>query len=279
MRSIRQPGPPAADRADVVPCVAEPLRLAIPAGVLLRDALAAAVAVRGFDGAVFRLVEGAFGPFAYVMPALSPDGRTAAWYSDTVRPEGVSVVESGAITLGVRDGAPFYHCHAIWREASGHRGSGHVLPEVAETAAPLVLEGVGLRGARFEARPDPETGFTLFGPMSCGATPEGANALALRLRPNQDLTLALQALAAPLGPCTLEGGVGSVIGARWEGGVGNTDRFATELFVTGARIAPDAGSVDAALVTLDGDISSGRLVRGDNPVLMTLEGVLVRALA
>jgi hypothetical protein len=275
MRSIRQPGPPPPERAVAVPCRATPLRLEIPPGLLLRDAVADAVAARGFDGAVFRFLSGGLGPFAYVMPALSPDGRTAAWYSETYRPEGVTALDTGALTLGVRDGAAFFHAHAIWREASGKRGAGHILPEVATAALPVLLEGVGLHGARFEAAPDPETGFILFAPVAVGTPPDAPNALALRLRPNQDMTQALEDLARPLGPARVEGGVGSTIGARWVGGTGDTDRFATEMFLSDGHIAPGGGRLTAGLVTLDGDIRAGRLVRGDNPVLMTLEAVLV----
>lgn len=277
MRSVRQPGAPLPDRADVVPVRAEPVRLVLPAGVLLRDAVAAAVAARGFNGAVFRYGAAAFGPFGYVMPALSPDGRTAAWYSGTHRPEGVTVIECGALTLGMRDGGPFFHSHALWREESGHRSGGHLLPEVCITAGETVLEGVGFAGACFEARPDPETGFTLFGPVPAGETPATPNGIALRLRPNQDLTGALEGLAVRhgLGRCRLFGGVGSTIGVRWADGTGETIGFATELALTDGVIDPAGGSrIDGALVDLNGAISAGTILRGDNPVLMTMEAVL-----
>jgi predicted DNA-binding protein with PD1-like motif len=262
----------------VVPVRAEPLEVTIPAGALLRDALAAAVAADGFDGAVFGLAGAAFAPFAYVMPALSPDGRTAAWYSATHSPRGVTVLDAGALTLGRRDGADFFHGHGTWRAGSGAVSGGHLLPEVCTLAAETVLRGVGLRGARFEAVPDPETGFTLFAPVATDAGPSEPNALALRLRPNQDLTLALEALAARhgLGRARLCGGVGSTIGVRWADGTGADVGFATELAVTQGVIDPAGDSaVAAVLVDVDGRVSRGRLARGDNPVLMTLEAVLV----
>ena len=62
---------------------------------------------------------GALGPFAYVMPALSKTGANAAFYSDTFRPSGVTRLKLGAMTLGERDGAPFFHCHGLWTEADG----------------------------------------------------------------------------------------------------------------------------------------------------------------
>ena len=54
---------------------------------------------------------GALGPFAYVMPALSKTGANAAFYSDTFRPKDVTQLKFAAMTLGERDGAPFFHCH------------------------------------------------------------------------------------------------------------------------------------------------------------------------
>ena len=55
--------------------------------------------------------------------------------------------------------------------------------------------------------------------------------------------------------------------------------FATELAITAGAIAPGAdgalqAELDIALVDYLGGIAEGRLVRGDNPVLMTMELVL-----
>ena len=278
-RHVRQPGPPPPERAAVVPVRAEPWAVTLPAGMLLRDALARALADAGFDGAVFDLAGAAFAPFAYVMPALSPDGRTAAWYSATHTPAGIAVLEAGALTVGLRDGAPFFHGHGIWREASGIRSGGHLLPETCTLATDTRLVGLGVRGARFEARPDPETGFTLFTPVPTGPAPAAPNGIALRLRPNQDMTRALESLAVQhgLGRARLYGGVGSTIGVRWADGTGQDVGFATELAVTAADIDPAGDSrIDAVLVDLEGRLASGTLLRGDNPILMTLEAVLVR---
>ena len=42
----------------------------------------------------------------------------------------------GAMTFGQRDGAPFFHCHALWTEADGRAGGGHILPEETLVAEP-----------------------------------------------------------------------------------------------------------------------------------------------
>jgi predicted DNA-binding protein with PD1-like motif len=277
MRRIRQPGPEAPERAVTVPVTAFDVAFTVMPGRLLLDALAEEIFTHGFDGAALRLT-GDLGPFAYVMPALSTDGKTAAWYSDTYRPDGITRLDVASLTLGWHDGQPFYHCHGLWAEADGRPGAGHLLPETVAAAGPVSVTGVGIHGARFDARPDPETGFTLFGPVATeSAKAEGGRpALALRLRPNQDITDALAALARAQGWSAprLEGGVGSIIGARYIGGNGDTDHFATEMLVRGLTGGPDDLSLDVALVDYTGQIGSGRLVPGDNPVLMTLEAVL-----
>jgi hypothetical protein len=76
----------------------------------------------------------------------------------------------------------------------------------------------------------------------------------------------------------IRGGVGSTIGARFTHG-GVTEPFATELAVTSGVIAPGRSgaleaALDVALIDYTGGIGEGRLIRGDNPVLMTLELVL-----
>jgi predicted DNA-binding protein with PD1-like motif len=43
------------------------------------------------------------------------------------------------MTLGERDGAPFFHCHALWTEAGGRAGGGHILPEETVVAEPFAV--------------------------------------------------------------------------------------------------------------------------------------------
>jgi len=68
------------------------------------------------------------------------------------------------MTLGLRDGAPFFHCHGLWTEADGRASGGHMLPDETIVAEPFAVEAFGLDGAMFTAEPDPETNFKLFGP-------------------------------------------------------------------------------------------------------------------
>ena len=107
-----------------------------------------------------------------------------------------------------------------------------------------------------------------------------SRAFALRLRPNRDFAGALEAFCRERGisHAKLHGGVGSTVGARFTDGR-IVEPFATELAVKSGVIAPGAGGeleavLDIALVDYTGGLAEGRLIRGDNPVLMTMELVL-----
>jgi predicted DNA-binding protein with PD1-like motif len=282
MRRIEQPGPPVPERIQCVEARGRAFSFTLQAGQPLLEAARRGFAAQGFCGGTLNMRAGALGPFAYVMPALSKTGENAAFYSDTFRPAGITRLKLGAMTLGERDGAPFFHCHGLWREAGGHINGGHILPEETFVAAPFVVEAFGIDGAVFLAEPDAETNFKLFGPVSRAATDAKttSRAFALRLRPNQDFAGSLEAFCRERGivSARIHGGVGSTIGARFVDGC-IVEPFATELAITSGLIAPGAtgaaeAALDVALVDYTGGIAEGSLVRGDNPVLMTMELVL-----
>jgi predicted DNA-binding protein with PD1-like motif len=282
MRSIAQPGRPAPERIQWAEARGRAFCFTLQAGLPLLEAARLGFAEHGFGGGVLNFAGGALGPLAYVMPALSTTGANAAFYSDTFRPAGITRLRMGAMTLGQRDRAPFFHCHALWREADGSGGGGHILPEETVVAEPFEVNAFGLDGAVFTAEPDPETNFKLFGPIRSAASGATATsrAFALRLRPNQDFAGALESFCRQRGfaHARLHGGVGSIIGARFvDGRV--VDPFATEMAVASGVIAPGAdgapeATLDVALVDYLGCLATGRLQRGDNPVLMTMEVVL-----
>jgi predicted DNA-binding protein with PD1-like motif len=282
MRHILQPGPPAPERIQWVEARGRAFSFTLQAGLPLLEAARRGLAAEGFAGGTLNIRGGALGPFSYVMPALSKTGENAAYYSDPFRPAGITRLKVGAMTLGQRDGAAFFHCHALWTEADGRAGGGHILPEETVVAEPFAVEAFGIDAAVFAAEPDAETNFKLFGPVPSAAA--GAmttsRAFALRLRPNQDFAGALEDFCRERGIASakLHGGVGSIIGARFR-----DDRvvepFATEMAVRSGAIVSDAdgaleAELDVALVDYLGGLAEGRLKRGDNPVLMTMELVL-----
>ncbi|UWU65669.1 DNA-binding protein [Bradyrhizobium sp. NC92] len=282
MRSIKQPGPPPPERIQWVEARGRAFAFTLEAGLPLLEAARRGFAAEGFAGGVLNFRRGALGPFAYVMPALSKTGENAAFYSDTFRPDGVTRPRLGSMTLGTRDGAPFFHCHGLWTEADGKTSGGHMLPDETVVAEPFEVEAFGLDGAIFTAEPDPETNFKLFGPVAAARTgaQTTSRAFALRLRPNQDFAGCLEEFcrAHGIARAKIHGGVGSTIGARFTHG-GVTEPFATELAITAGTIAPSTSgalevALDVALIDYTGGVAEGRLIRGDNPVLMTMELVL-----
>ncbi|WP_186420362.1 DUF296 domain-containing protein [Bosea sp. CS1GBMeth4] len=282
MRRIEQPGPAEPERVQWAEARGRKLTLHLKPGLLL-DAIAKAFAAEGFSSGVLRLPAGlSLAPFAYVMPALSQTPEHAAFYSETFRPDGVTRIETGALTFGERDGAPFFHGHALWREADGRRNGGHILPDQSVLAEPISVDATGLDGAGFVAGHDPETNFKLFMPAErpgIGAE-AGGRFFVLRLRPNRDVFTALEDFCAERGiaSAVIHGGVGSTIGARFSDGR-VIEPFATEIAISAGHVAPGAdgrpeASLAIALVDYTGGMAQGALKRGENPVLMTLELVL-----
>lgn len=282
---IQQPGPEQFPRIIAQEGWGRAFEMTLKAGDLLLEAVRAGFAEEGFASGTLNIGALALGPFAYVMPALSTDGKNAAFYSETFRPAGTTRLEGGAMTFGLRAGAPFFHTHALWVEASGRLSGGHILPEETIVAEAGVVTAFGLEGARFESRFDPEINFTVFGPEPAphGRATTDTRAMALRLRPNQCLHGALEAVVGAAGWCAARvlGGVGSTIGAAFEDGR-VVEPFATEVYIRAGTIAPGAegqmmATLDAALIDYTGQIAQGRLLRGANPALMTFELIIAEA--
>jgi predicted DNA-binding protein with PD1-like motif len=281
MRHVTQPGAPVKERIQWVEARGRAFSFTLPPGLPLLEAARRGLAAEGFSGGTLNIKGGALAPLAYVMPALPRTAEHAAYYSDTFRPAGVTRLDMARMTFGRRDSAPFFHCHAFWREADGRRGGGHILPEETVVAEPCAVDAFGLEGAMFEAEHDGETNFKLFGPVASPSSGAAArrHAFALRLRPNQDFAHTLEAFcrARGIANARLHGGVGSIIGARFADGR-IVDPFATEMAVRTGTVLSRGGvpeaELDVALVDHCGDLSEGRLTRGDNPVLMTMELVL-----
>src|ERR1700751_3942586 len=251
MRTIKQPGSPVAERIQCVEVRGRAFSFTLEAGLPLLEAARRGFAAERFSSGTLNIKGGTLGPFGYVMPALSKTGENAAFYSDTFRPSGITQLKLATLTLGVRDGAPFFHCHGLWREADGTMSGGHMLPEETFVAEPFAVEAFGIDGPVFAAEPDPETNFKLFGPIP--ARSRGADApseaYALRLRPNPDFAVSLEGFCRDRGivRAKIRGGVGSTIGARFVGG-GIIEPFATELAITSGVVTSGVdGSLEAAL--------------------------------
>lgn len=284
MRRKIQPGTPEIERIAFVEGRGRAFAFTLEAGVPLLEAVRRGFAAEGFTSGVVHFGEIALSPFAYVMPALSTTPDFAAYYSDTYRPTGTTRLIDGAMTFGTRDGVAFFHCHALWCETDGKLTGGHILPvEETVVAAPARVQAFGISGARFDGTPCRETNFKLFEPIPDAPRETSAEArcFAIRMRPNIDLHLALEDFCRQneIRAARILGGVGSTIEARFDDHA-PVPNFATEVYIRDGRIVPDEqgvlqATIAASLVDYTGGIATGTLTRGDNPVLMTFELVLV----
>ena len=277
-RHIRHPGPEAEERIISAVGALEVIDFTLPPGLTLNAAIAGPLLEAGFEAAQVEISGGGFGPFTYVMPATSPDAEHVAWYSAPFTPPGISRLEGGSVTFGRREGAPFIHCHAIWTEADGSRHGGHMMPHEAIVAEPVRARAYGTRNVAVTVDFEPETNFSLFTPHALSGVAAGERRIAFaRLRPNVDFCQALEEICRRHGFAAgrVCGGVGSLIGARFTDAPEMSD-YATEVYVRAGTIAADAAgtltaTADVSLVSLTGALAAGRLVRGDNPVLITFE--------
>lgn len=268
---IRHPGPVQADRHSAVPCRLHPLSLTLPAHAPLHDALVQAVGAAGYRAAHLRLSDVEVEALDYVIPAPAPGDGRAAWYSDTRHIEKACIHFAG-LHLGEKAGEPFAHCHGIWSGADGRRAMGHLLPEGRTLTRQVKVEGWGISGAILRVQDDAETGFSLFAPVASGApSAGGAQGLLYTLRPNSDVTEAVEQVARAhrMRDCAVEG-LGSLVGTTFVGGAGNNS-YATEVLVTEGAVSNGKAAITAASVGFDGSFRKGVLRRGVNNVCVTAE--------
>ncbi|THU02027.1 DNA-binding protein [Lampropedia puyangensis] len=296
MRSIHHYGTPELRRHNVVPCQLHYHADALPTGLSLREAFAAVCAQRGATSAVARLEGGSFGPLAYVMPALSTKPEFAVYYSDRYEAQVPAQIESATVTIGLRDGQPWLHCHAVWVDAQGLRQAGHILPDEAWFTETPQMHIWYLQGANFDVLPCTESRFSLFTPVPDVAVAEPAPAaarpaatavstssgLAVTIRPNEDVCEAIATICREHGirRAVVRGGVGSLVGVSFADGR-EVEAFVTEVLIEQGTVdtsLPGGTGVqlDVALVDYLHGIHSGRLKPGANPVLVTFEMVIER---
>jgi predicted DNA-binding protein with PD1-like motif len=278
MRRLVQPGPVHPERIESFEGHSRRLEFSLQPGLSLNDALTRPLLGAGMRSAALVFQGGGLGPFSYVMPGPPTDDAHVAYFSAPRSPAGETVVEIANATFGWRDGAPFVHCHGAWIEEGTHRRGGHMLPHETIIATATTVHAWALPDVAIEADPDPEINFTLFQPVPVAADMEGDRTIVARIRPNEDITTAIEAIARRhhMHAAIVRGSLGSLIGARFDEG-SRVEDHATEVLVRSGHVHDGTAVLDMLVVDMEGMVHEGRLVRGDNPVCITFELVLEAA--
>ncbi len=273
MQTVVHPGPVRADRMDLVACDGSEIEVTLAAGIPLEDAVSDALAPLRLDSAWVEILEADVSTLRYVIPAEAPDRANVAWYSETKGFEAGRIDQLGMI-VGRHQGASFLHGHGTWSAKGRDQAMGHILAPQTVLASPAKVQGVGLRGARFDRRSDAETSFDLFHVDQIGSG-EGDFA-ALHLLPNQDLSEGIETACNRLGWAAARvHGIGSINMPKFANGR-QLNSLPTEFLIRDAS-APVSEGPDIIVVGTDpDDIQSGRLARGENAILVTAELVLSR---
>ena len=276
-RSIRHPGAASEPRVLAQACTARRLTLRFQPGKPVLDAVAEALSSQGIDSAVIEMDMGSLAPLVYVVPAPSPDEAHAAWYSETRRPGGIGQIERLTMSFGRREGAPFIHCHGIWKHADGFRGAGHLIPH--ESAFGAEVEGTvyAISGAILDQQADAETNFPLLTPVPSGTLRnEEASAVLLRIKPNTDIHAAIEdvARAHSFDHATLHGNC-SLVGCDFADG-SHMSSYASEAFLRSSYVKKGKATVDIGVVGMDGKIFQGIIARGGNVVCIACEILIVQ---
>lgn len=269
---IRHPGPPAEEPWTMARGQARSLRVTLPRGAVLMQAVAEAMDAAGAESGVIEVDGLVMGPYRFVGPGPSTDGEHAAWYS-APRGGARARITHGAAVVGRRDGAWWLHCHAAWQDETRH-WCGHLLPDEVVLAEDSSVTLHVIEGAGFEVSMNAETRFAIFHPVRGQAS---GNAVLAKLAPHQDLSEALAEIAAAAGFARARVlGVGSLIGARFLEG-GDMASPISEVLVLPGALTGSESHLPVHCVDPEDAEFHGTLRPGGGPVCVTFEVMLIEA--
>lgn len=273
MRILRHPGPVHPQRIDTVQDAPHLLEFVLQPGMSLLKALTTPLVEAGMRGGTIAFGGGALSPFRYVMPGPPDSEAHVAYFSAPREPAGETRIERANATFGWNGDQPAVHVHGAWIEPDGTRRGGHMLPSDCVVARPIAAQAWGFAQAEIATAADAETNFTLL--QLRGRSVDGARGVVARVRPNQDITLAVEAIARQhgMGDATVRGSLGSLIGARFSDGRAVEDA-ATEVLVRSGRVRDAVATLDLLVVDMAGRVHEGTLLRGENAVCITFDLVL-----
>jgi predicted DNA-binding protein with PD1-like motif len=276
MRRLQQPGPAHPDRIAWFRDEPRVLRFTLPVGATLNEALTQPLLATGLQSGTLVFRGAGLSPFRYVTPGPADDASHVAYFSAPCAPAGVSRIEQANVTFGWAGDKPSVHCHAAWTEPDGRRRGGHILPQETVVAETADVTAWGFADICTEATADEETNFTLFQPS--GRSLPGAGGIVARVKPNEDILSAIEAICRDAGirDAEIRGSLGRLVGACFADGR-RVDDHATEVLVRQGQVRDGEAALDLLVVDMQGAVHQGWLARGENPVCITFDLVLEAA--
>jgi predicted DNA-binding protein with PD1-like motif len=286
VRYLTQPGAPLPQRVDAYPTTLYPVKVELPERTPLLTALRQTVFDRGYTSAFGELRGGTFTAFDYYIPAVCRGGTSVATFSEPFTGRSPASFMRGGLTVGLKNGEAFTHCHAQFVDADGAMKAGHLIPESVIVGPGVTADLYASRDVTMTVLPDTEINFSVFQPHPTTAPPTSTNAsgglrsVVARVHPNVDIVEAIEDLANEHGfnDAIIRGKIGSFVGATLAQGtqIVSAPGPATEvMYLDGAIRRDKTGTVHTELtcaaVAIDGNIYSGALVKGHNPIAMTFE--------
>lgn len=276
--ALRHPGPEQHPRVKAATTATQCFTLALRAGDRLETAVIEGFAKAGFESGFAELDGLACAQIDYVIPAHSDTPDRLAWYSAPHSTCGPATIKHGYMSVGRYQGAGFTHCHALWEDAGGASGIGHLLSDQTLIARDTTLQVSGFSYARFERLPDAETRFEIFaaiGERPPETAPKTAQAIITTLRPNIDIATACEELCMQHGIARARVvGLGSLNGAAFTNGARMRD-FASEFVLCNGAVAGGEALIDIAVVDSHANQFLGQLIRSKACVSVTAELVII----
>ena len=273
MHTLQHPGPVHPQRIDSVQDEPRLLEFVLQPGLSLNEALTAPLAAAGMRGGTIAFGGGALSPFRYVMPGPPDSEAHVAYFSAAHEPAGETRIERANATFGWNGNQPTVHVHGAWIEPDGARRGGHMLPPDCVVACPMSARAWGFAAAEIAVAADAETNFSLL--QLAGRSVAGAHGVVARVRPNQDITLAVEEITRRHGmrDAVVRGSLGSLVGARFTDGRVVEDH-ATEVLIGSGSVRDGIATLDLVVVDMAGRVHEGTLLRGENAVCITFDVVL-----
>lgn len=200
------------------------------------------------------------------------DGKAANY--TFIRERGAANLPQGTFTFGLDgDGSCFVHCHAVIKNSeSDAEIAGHLFPKDCLLEAPFDVSMICLPDITLRQNPDAETLHSVFDLQVCAQS--AGQALFVRIRPNEDITRAVEAACAEAGftDATIMPSIGSLNAPLLDSG--QCKSVGMEVIALTGTVKSGAATLNARLCDETGALHQGQLIRDGASICVTAELVI-----